>query len=99
MHLSDTVFLQLWAHSFWLMPTPVLDPEGPVPLYAQLADVLRGQIEAGDLAVNRPVPSELTLQQTYGVSRDTARHALKVLREAGLVVTIRGKGTYVAKPE
>lgn len=72
-----------------------LDPDGPVPLYQQLADVLREQIETGELLPNRPVPSELTLQQTYGVSRDTARHSLKVLRESGLVTTIRGKGTYV----
>jgi len=73
-----------------------LDPEGPVPLYAQLAEVLRAQIVAGELQPNRPVPSELTLQQTYGVSRDTVRHALRVLREEGLVVAVRGKGTYVA---
>lgn len=72
-----------------------LDPDGPVPLYQQLADVLREQIETGELAPNRPVPSETTLQQAYDVSRDTARHALKLLREAGIVTTIRGKGTYV----
>lgn len=75
-----------------------LDPDGPVPLYAQLAEVLRRQIASGELAANRPVPSELTLQQTYGVSRDTVRHALEVLRDEGLVVTVRGKGTYVAEP-
>lgn len=72
-----------------------LDPEGPVPLYQQLADLLRQQIESGQLLPNRPVPSETTLQQEYGVSRDTVRHALEILREAGLVVTVRGKGTYV----
>ncbi|WP_203835999.1 GntR family transcriptional regulator [Winogradskya humida] len=37
-----------------------------------------------------------SLQQEYGLSRDTVRHALRLLREAGLVVTVRGKGTYVA---
>jgi GntR family transcriptional regulator len=76
-----------------------LDPEGPIPLYQQLADVIRSQIEREELLRNRPVPSELQLQQTYDVSRDTARHALKVLRDAGLVVTVRGKGTYVAERE
>lgn len=73
-----------------------LDPDGPVPLYQQLADRLREQIAAGTLPANRPIPSENTLQQTYGVSRDTARHAIALLREAGLVVTVRGKGTFVA---
>ena len=77
------------------MPIRELDPEGPIPLYQQLADDLTARIEAGELAANRPVPSELTLQQTYGVSRDTVRHSLRLLREAGLVVSVRGKGTYV----
>jgi GntR family transcriptional regulator len=77
--------------------TRELDPDGPVPLYAQLAAVLRAQIAAGELAANRLVPSELTLQQTYDVSRDTVRHALDLLREEGLVVTVRGKGTYVTE--
>lgn len=72
-----------------------LDPDGPVPLYQQLADLLRADIESGRLPANRPVPSETTLQQRHGVSRDTVRHALRVLREDGAVVTVRGKGTYV----
>jgi DNA-binding GntR family transcriptional regulator len=46
---------------------------------------------------NRPVPSESTLQHEYGVSRDTTRHALRQLREPGLIVTVRGKGSYVAE--
>lgn len=66
-----------------------------MPRYQQLADELRRQIEAGELLPNRPVPSETTLEQQYGISRDTARHALRLLREAGLIVTVRGKGSYV----
>jgi DNA-binding GntR family transcriptional regulator len=34
-----------------------------------------------------------------GISRDTVRHALEVLRDEGLVFTVRGKGTYVAEAE
>ncbi|WP_229076068.1 GntR family transcriptional regulator [Actinoplanes sp. DH11] len=78
------------------MTTPTLDPDGPVPLYEQLAEILRGQIRSGALPPNRPVPSETTLQQQYGIARDTVRHSLRLLREEGLVVTVRGKGTYVA---
>ncbi|GAA2648484.1 GntR family transcriptional regulator [Paractinoplanes durhamensis] len=72
-----------------------IDPDGPVPLYQQLADLLRAEIEAGRLLPNRPVPSENTLQQQYGISRDTARHALRLLREDGWIVTVRGKGSFV----
>ena len=69
--------------------------EGPVPLYQQLADLLRAEIEAGRLAPNQKMPSELTLQQEHGISRVTVRHAFELLREAGLVVTVRGKGSFV----
>ncbi|GAB1694186.1 GntR family transcriptional regulator [Krasilnikovia sp. M28-CT-15] len=73
-----------------------LDPESAQPLYRQLADLLRADIESGRIPPDRPLPSELTLQQEHGVSRVTVRHSFRLLREAGLVVTVRGKGTYVA---
>lgn len=72
-----------------------LDPESAVPLYQQLAALLRSRIEAGELLPDRPLPSELTLQQEHGISRITVRHAFRLLREEGLVITVRGKGTYV----
>ncbi|GAB1642848.1 GntR family transcriptional regulator [Krasilnikovia sp. MM14-A1259] len=78
------------------MAGQTLDPESAVPLYQQLADLLRADIESGRIQPDRPLPSELTLQQEHGVSRVTVRHSFQLLREAGLVVTVRGKGTYVA---
>jgi GntR family transcriptional regulator len=76
----------------------MIDPEGPEPLYQQLAAILRGQINDGTLPANRPVPSIATLVQEYGVARGTAIHALDVLREEGLVRTVQGRGTYVVGP-
>jgi DNA-binding GntR family transcriptional regulator len=32
----------------------------------------------------------------HGISRDTVRKAMDVLREEGLAVTVQGKGSYVA---
>jgi DNA-binding GntR family transcriptional regulator len=32
----------------------------------------------------------------YGVAYMTARHAMEVLRERGLIITRRGRGTFVA---
>jgi DNA-binding GntR family transcriptional regulator len=78
-----------------LMPADSIDPLSATPVYQQLADILRAQIEAGTLQRNRPLPSEVALMETYGVSRGSVRHALEVLREAGLVVTVPGRGTYV----
>ncbi len=71
------------------------DPLGPTPVYVQLADLLRAQIESGKLLPNRPVPSETALQQEHGVARGTARRAIAILRDEGLVITVKGRGTFV----
>ena len=36
------------------------------------------------------------LQQEYAVGRDTVLHALRLLREAGLIITVPKRGSYVA---
>jgi GntR family transcriptional regulator len=61
----------------------------------QVASILRARIESGELLPDRPVPSESQLQQEFGVARGTARKAIGVLREEGLVVTVMGRGSYV----
>lgn len=65
-------------------------------MYQQLADIVAGMIEAGTLAVDRPIPAESRLADEYGVARLTARRAVRELRERGLVYTVQGKGTFVA---
>ena len=75
------------------------DPLGPVPRYQQIAGILRNRIEAGELEPDRPIPSETAIQQEFGVARATARHAVELLREWGLVVTVPGMGTYVRSAE
>jgi GntR family transcriptional regulator len=73
-----------------------VDPLDPTPLYIQLADILREMITSGELPPRAPLPSESYLQQEQGVARGTARQAVRVLREEGLVVTITGRASYVA---
>jgi GntR family transcriptional regulator len=69
-------------------------------LYLQVADHLAGRIAAGDLAANAPLPAELRLAREYGVSLGTTRRATGILRERGLVITLRCKGTFVtARPK
>jgi GntR family transcriptional regulator len=77
-----------------------VDPYSFEPLYRQLAAILRARIEAGEFARLAVLPSESTLVQEHGVSRETARKAIAVLREEGLVFTVPQRGTYVGpKPE
>jgi GntR family transcriptional regulator len=73
----------------------VIDHDGPTPLYVQVADAIEARINGGELQPNRPVPSENQLVQEYGIARGTARKALDLLRERGLVTTVVGRGTYV----
>jgi GntR family transcriptional regulator len=61
----------------------------------QDAAILRARIASGELAPDRPVPSEAKLVQEYGIARGTARRAIEVLRDEGLVITVHGRGTYV----
>jgi DNA-binding GntR family transcriptional regulator len=68
----------------------------PGYIYEDMADHLAARIGSGELRPNTPLPSERHLAQEYGVSLGTARHATRLLRYRGLVVTIRSKGTYIA---
>jgi GntR family transcriptional regulator len=72
-----------------------VDPQSATPVYVQVAEILRSRIESGELLPDRPVPSESQLQQELGIARGTARKAIVLLREQGLVVTVRGRGSYV----
>jgi DNA-binding GntR family transcriptional regulator len=76
-----------------------IDHEGETPLWRQLADLLRAQIESGDLPAGRVVPSETTLVQRYGLSRGTVRKALDWLADQGLVNRVPGRGTFVRKQQ
>ena len=77
------------------MIAPGIDPDGPEPVFRQLAGILAARIGLGDPPPGRSIPSESRLCQEFGVSRGTARKAVAVLREQGLVVTVVGRGTYV----
>ncbi len=68
------------------------------PLYRQVMDKLRADIEHGVYPVDTRIPSEQELCDKYGVSRITVRAALKQLSADGLLVRRQGKGTYVKEP-
>ncbi|KJR48896.1 Transcriptional regulator, GntR family [Desulfosporosinus sp. I2] len=70
-----------------------------MPVYYQLADDLKQQIESGELKPGDAVPSESQLVSDYGISRVTVRRGLAILLEAGLLETVRGIGNFVAKPK
>jgi DNA-binding GntR family transcriptional regulator len=55
------------------------------------------RIDAEELTEGQSIPSEKELQDAFGVARTTARGAIAYLRETGVVRTVAGRGSYVAK--
>ncbi|GHH58909.1 GntR family transcriptional regulator [Lentzea cavernae] len=63
--------------------------------YRDIANDLRRQIDSGELPPGSKVPGENDLTSQYGVEQPTARRALDVLKNEGLIVAKRGSGTFV----
>jgi GntR family transcriptional regulator len=76
-----------------------LDRRSFVPLYYQLQEVLKEQIESGCWGPGGSLPSEPELARRFGVSRVVVRQALAILEDDRQIVRIRGRGTFVAQPK
>ncbi len=82
--------------SIWTqVDTSEIDLEGIVPVYLQVASNVRWHVIQWQLPVGTPLPPENELAELFGVSRDTARRALGILRTYGMIATRRGAGHYV----
>lgn len=68
---------------------------GADPLYLQLCNQLRSDIENGKLEKGQKLPAERRLAAEYGISRITARMALQCLQEQGYVTVEPQKGSLV----
>ena len=78
---------------------PVSRFAAAVPLYIQIAEGLLDRIESGELSPGDRLPSERELSEGLGVNRMTLRQALQLLETRGLIVRLRGDGTYVSEPK
>ncbi|SAK39601.1 GntR family transcriptional regulator [Caballeronia pedi] len=77
----------------WQDLTP--DAGSDTPLYLQLASRLATAIHAGNWTAGEALPSERTLSERVGVSRITARKAIALLVEQGLIRRVRGAGSFI----
>jgi GntR family transcriptional regulator len=68
---------------------------GRQPKYQRIADELREAIQAGEYGPGQRLPGENDLMATYEVARMTARQALGVLQNEGLVESRKGAGVFV----
>jgi GntR family transcriptional regulator len=76
-----------------------IDPSSDRAVYKQIADHLRVAIDREQLGPGDQLPSEAQLMAHYGVARMTARNALRLLQDEGLITAEHGRGVYVrARP-
>lgn len=78
------------------VPAVPFDRSGPDPLHTQIEQFLRARIVDGQWAPRRRLPPEPELAAQLHVNRGTLRRALAALITQGLLVPLRGRGTFVA---
>lgn len=72
---------------------------GKIPLYQQLIEELVKYISDENLLSGDQIITEPEISRKYGVSRATVRQAIQELVNAGVLVKIHGKGTFIAEPK
>jgi GntR family transcriptional regulator len=75
-----------------------IDRRSPVPFYFQLKQLIRDEIAGERWLPGERIPSENALCDHFSVSRTTVRQALAELESEGLLVKLKGRGTFVAEP-
>ena len=73
--------------------------DNPVPLYYQLAELIRLRIASGEFQPGDRLASARTISEDAGISRMTVRQALEYLERQGHIVVRRGDGTFIAAPK
>ena len=74
----------------------VISNSGSVPIYEQIEAQIKDAIMTGELAAGEHLPSIRSLANDLRVSVITTKRAYSNLEELGFVVTVQGKGTFVA---
>lgn len=69
------------------------------PLYLQVIDKIKSDIEAGTYEAGERLPSEFVLSKQLGISRATLREALRILEDENVIIRRHGVGTFIcSKP-
>ena len=74
----------------------IINNNSMTPIYEQLMDQIKNEIISGSLAEHEVLPSVRALSAELRISALTVKKAYDRLEEEGFVITVHGKGTYVA---
>ncbi len=73
-----------------------IDEDSKVPKYLQLVDTLLTDIQVGMVEIGGKIPSINETSEEFYLSRDTVVKAYDLLRNRGIITSVKGKGFYVA---
>ncbi|MFV0381644.1 MAG: GntR family transcriptional regulator [Breznakia sp.] len=76
----------------------LVESSSVVPMYEQIATIIRNTIGLGELKQGEKMPTEDELMTMYSVGRNTIRKAIEILSTEGLIEKKQGKGTFVKLP-
>ncbi len=74
----------------------IINSTSMVPIYEQIMEQVKALIRTGELQRDENLPSVRTLSKDLKISALTVKKAYDSLESEGFVVTVHGKGTYVA---
>ncbi len=74
-----------------------IDKTSYLPAYAQLANILKQKISKGIYQPGSRLPSEAAIANSFHISAMTARQAIGVLADEGLIERVQGRGTFVKR--
>lgn len=76
-----------------------IDENSRKPKYLQIVDAFTNNISLGNFKMNAKMPSINGLSEEFYLSRDTVEKAYKILKDRKIIISVRGKGYYIAKTE
>jgi len=79
------------------MLTFAIDTEGGEPLYLQLYDYIKSEIQSGNISCSTKLPSKRKLSLHLGISQNTIQSAYDQLIEEGYIMPVDRKGFFVCK--
>lgn len=75
------------------------DGKAAIPLYQQVIDIIKNEINSGVYKAGARIPNEFELAESYKVGRVTVRRAIEELVQQGYLTKRQGKGTFVNAPK
>ena len=76
-----------------------LNRDIPIPIYYQLSQLIRKDIEDGVYQPGDTIPTEAEFCTSLAISRPTVRQSMNELVNEGILNRIKGKGTFVSHPK